>query len=291
LRCGAKRALPEVPCRADIFHPLRDFQTLSRCLDNRAYDAMSFYEDLLRRQARHTRRHVWKDHRIASKAVLAAKAVPKAIALADEVRTLLSWWQKDVLAVAGPDHATRCRLHDWIVEELRAREQRCEPIKKVRRLLENHKDELLAFAEQLDGDLARLAQRLEVSVAVVREALACQQLEAIRPSRWQREQQLWSRLGGKYALLRVEVEELAAGVVRASSMIENLNSRLRNYFFLRKQLGSKYLELLRFYLNHHRIARSERAEREGKSPAQLLSGQEHGHWLELLGYQRFRQAA
>jgi hypothetical protein len=291
LRCGAKQALSDVPCRADIFHPLRDFQTLSRCLDNRAYDALSCYEDLLRRQARHTRRHVWKDRRIASKAVLAARAVPKAIALADEVRTLLGWWRQDVLAVAGPDHGTRCGLHDWIVEELRAREQDYEPIKKVRRLLENHKDELLAFAEQLDGDLAKLAKRFAVSVAVVREALACQQLEESRPSRWQREQHLWSRMGGKYAQLRVEVEKLAAGVVRASSMIENINSRLRNYFFLRKQLGPKYLELLQFYLNHHRTARSERAERQGKSPREVLSGQEHSHWLEMLGYQRFRQVA
>jgi len=33
---------------------------------------------------------------------------------------------------------------------------------------------------------------------------------------------------------------------RASSLVENLNSRLRNYFFLRRQLGSQYLDLLRF---------------------------------------------
>jgi hypothetical protein len=29
--------------------------------------------------------------------------------------------------------------------------------------------------------------------------------------------------------------------VRASSVIENLNSRLRNYFFLRRHLGADYL--------------------------------------------------
>lgn len=89
------------------------------------------------------------------------------------------------------------------------------------------------------------------------------------------------------ALLRSEVEELATTVVRASSVIENLNSRLRNYFFLRKQLGQDYLVLLQFYLNHRRFVRSDRSERVGKSPRELLSGQQHQHWLELLGYQRF----
>jgi hypothetical protein len=290
LRCGARQALPDTPCRADVFHPLRDFQALARGLDGRAYEALSYYEDLQSRQARHARRHRRKDHRIASKSVLAAKATQKAIALADEVRTLLDWWRQDVVALAGPDHATRCWLHDWIVDELRAREPLHQAIKKVRQLLESHTDELLAFAFQLDVDLGQLAERFEVSQELVREALAVQQLDERRPSRWQREQQLWQRLGGKYARLRVEIERLASGVVRASSVIENLNSRLRNYFFLRKQLGGDYLKLLQFYLNHHRYQRSERGERQGKSPREVLSGQKHEHWLELLGYQRFRQA-
>jgi hypothetical protein len=291
LRAGQRQALPDVPCRADIFHPLRDFQTLSSYLDNRAYDAMSCHEDLLRKQARHVRRRMWKDRSVAMKAAAAGRATQQAITLADEIGTLLCWWRQDVLAVAGDDHATRCRLHDWVVDELRAREARCERIRPIRVLLENHRDELLAFAEQLDADLAGLAKRFEVSAEVVREALACQQMDESRPSRWRREKELWSRLGGKYAALRVEVERLAVGVVRASSVIENLNSRLRNYFFLRKQLGGGYLKLLQFYLNHRRFARSEHAERVGKSPAELLSGQEHGHWLELLGYQRFHRAA
>ena len=82
--------------------------------------------------------------------------------------------------------------------------------------------------------------------------------------------------------------ELDGGLDRlgASSIIENLNSRLRNYFFLRRELGSGYLELLQFYLNHHRFLRSEHPERVNKSPAELLTGQTHPHWLEMLGFHR-----
>ena len=32
-------------------------------------------------------------------------------------------------------------------------------------------------------------------------------------------------------------------------MVENLNSRLRTYFTLRRQLGTPYLGLLQFFLN------------------------------------------
>ena len=73
------------------------------------------------------------------------------------------------------------------------------------------------------------------------------------------------------------------------SASRNVNSRLRNYFFLRRQLGNDYLTLLQFFLNHHRYLRSEDPSRVDKSPAELLTGQPHAHWLELLGYKRFSQ--
>ncbi len=83
------------------------------------------------------------------------------------------------------------------------------------------------------------------------------------------------------------VQHLADHTVRASSVIENLNSRLRNYFFLRRHLGRDYLALLQFFLNHRRFLRSEHAERVDQSPAELLTGQSHPHWLKLLGYTPF----
>ena len=37
--------------------------------------------------------------------------------------------------------------------------------------------------------------------------------------------------------------------------------------------------------------RSECPERVGKSPTELLIGEHHPHWLELLGFDRFRRSA
>ena len=79
--------------------------------------------------------------------------------------------------------------------------------------------------------------------------------------------------------------------LRASSVVENLNSRLRTYFFLRRHLGADYLDLLRFYLNHRRFPRSEHPERVGRSPAELLSGETQPSWLEQLGHRHFRRSA
>jgi hypothetical protein len=86
------------------------------------------------------------------------------------------------------------------------------------------------------------------------------------------------------------VAALSQGTVRASSLVENLNSRLRSYFFLRRHLGADYLALLQFFLNHRTLQRSDRPERVGKTPAELMTGQSHPRWLEMLGYTRFVRA-
>ena len=85
------------------------------------------------------------------------------------------------------------------------------------------------------------------------------------------------------------VAEALKQTPRASAMVENLNSRLRNYFFLRRSLGDSYLSLLQYFLNHRRFSRSRVPERVGKSPKQLLTGQPHPHWLEI-GFERFQRA-
>jgi hypothetical protein len=59
-----------------------------------------------------------------------------------------------------------------------------------------------------------------------------------------------------YLLAAEERRDAMARTPRSSSLVENLNSRLRNYFTLRCHLGSSYLDLLRFFLNHRRYMRS-----------------------------------
>ena len=73
-------------------------------------------------------------------------------------------------------------------------------------------------------------------------------------------------------------------------MVENLNSCLCNYFFLRRSLGDNYLSLLQFLLNHRQFLRSLEPKRVSKSPTQLLTGEAYLYWLELLGSERSQRA-
>jgi hypothetical protein len=288
LRAGQAEALPDVPCRGDVFHALQTATPLVRYLDNRGYDAIATRSRLQERQARSEHRQGRKDLSLAAQLRYAREAETLAVSLADEVAALIGWLRQDVLAVPGPDYDSRCALYDWIVAELRLREPRCpHKIRPVRCLLENQRHGLLAFAQQLDQDLLGLAEEFDVPPTLVEEVRHVLSMTASRPERWQRERELWQRGGCRYGVLREAVTELLGKVVRASSVIENLNSRLRSYFFLRRHLGGDYLALLQFFLNHRRLVRSEHAERVGKSPAELLTGQSQPHWLEMLGYSLF----
>jgi hypothetical protein len=294
IRAGQKWAMPGVPCRGDVFHALNEITLVVTYLENRAYDRIAAHHKLqqkktkVQRQAR--RDQTRQLQALSRKASWAGQQEAKAVALADDVALLARWLHYDVFAVSGLPYADRCALFDFIVAELQAREPLCpHRLGPVCTLLKNHRAQLLAFAAQLDQDLVNLAADFQVPVTVVRELLDVLALDERQPLRWQKEAALRQQLRHRFYHLSEAVHDLAEHVVRASSVIENLNSRLRSYFFLRRQLGSDYLVLLQFFLNHRRFLRSEHPERVDKSPAELLTGQTHPHWLEMLGYTRFSQ--
>jgi hypothetical protein len=291
LRAGQELALPGVPCRGDVFHPFyQEIGPLVRSLESRAYQAMEAVRKLEKQLATPGKRRRRQKASLVQRLRLARPVEARAIALADEVALLGRWLREDILAVNGLGYEARRGLYDFVVSELRAR-QDIGPgrLKPVCVALANQRDNLLAFALGLDRDGEAIATEYQVGVGRVREALQVHVLSPFDARRGPREAALREALRGRCHGVSEAVGAMAAKVVRASSVVENVNSRLRNYFFLRKQLGRDYLGLLQFFLNHRRFLRSERAEREGKSPRELLSGEKHGHWLEMLGYTRFRR--
>jgi hypothetical protein len=290
LRAGQAQACPDWPCWGDHFHLLQELRRLSTYVENRAFSTMAACEKLA--QQMHRAKQHAHGHTLSKKLALARQAQQQAIELADELTTLVHWLHHDILAVVGPQLPTRQELYDWVVEALRLREpQLPHRIGPVRRLLENGRDDFLAFAQRLDHHLGQLAIRFQVEPHLVRGLFEVQALPLERPARWQQEGILRGPLGKTFDPLKEAITQLIDTTVRASSVVENLNSRLRNYFFLRKHLGPEYLDLLRFFLNHRRFLRSEHPERVGQSPTQILTGKDHPHWLELLGFERFKQCA
>jgi hypothetical protein len=288
LRAGQAAAWPEVPCNGDVFHAERDLGNLAYYLDHRAAGCTAVRRKLEGRMVR-LKRH-GKGNSLSKRLAVARQAEQQAVDLARDVRALADWMQNDILSLAGANLATRRELFAFVVEELQHREPLCpHRIGPVRRMLENHQENLLAFVGILDDRFGEVAQRWKVPLALVGTVSQWLGTDPNTAEHWQQRGRLCRQLGERFRPIEQAVRDILAETPRASSLIENLNSRLRNYFFLRRHVGEAYLELLRFFLNHRRFLRSECPQRVGKSPAELLTGQSHPHWLELLGYKRFHQ--
>ena len=273
-----------------MFHIQHQFEQVANSLVRRVQGA----ETRLIKQAQQMANTNLKDiveQKLLNQQVLAEQREQALVYLAQDVKTLLGWFSHDVLALAGPCLAVRQELFDFIVSELKQREdERYPAIRKLRKALHNQRDQLLAFASVLDQKLADIAECYELPLPSIREVCLLHRKHPTSNAYWERWNQLHSQLSSQFHQLMATVSEALKTTPRASSMVENLNSRLRNYFFLRRSLGDADLSLLQFFCNHCCFLKSRVSERVGRSPKQLLTGEAHPHWLELLGFERFQRA-
>ena len=52
IRAGQQRALPNVPCRGDVFHALHEITPVVTFLENRAYDTITAHDQLERKKTK-----------------------------------------------------------------------------------------------------------------------------------------------------------------------------------------------------------------------------------------------
>ena len=288
LRAGQKEAMGSIPCFGDHFHVLYDFNKLISYLDNRAYRAIDAVEKIIKKMERAKKKG--KGASLSRKLGAARAAQFEAIMLADDIKILFNW-TKELLSPVGYDYPTRKALFGFIVKELQKKEAMSRRIPAVRKLLENNNEEILLFAKKIDEQFETLAKELGVDSYIVRKMYELQAMSKQDACYYKLMKHLRQLLRSKFHRVEDAVQAMPDLVVRASSAVENFNARLRNYFFLRKNVGSKYLVLLRFFLNHRKLLASESTLRKGRSPAEIMLKQGQEHWLEQLGYTLFKQAA
>jgi hypothetical protein len=285
LRAGQAAAWGTTPCHADVFHGECNLTKLATYLERRALGCISARENLEQKMKRAKQSR--SGRKLSKKLWLSRQAEAKALELAQDVQLLTDWMKNDVLSLSGPEPTVREELFDFIIKELSEREHLCSHrITPVRRTLHNQRKEILAFTHVLDEKLTKIADNFSIPKYLVHRVCELQGMSKSNTAYWQQETNLRKKLYGRlYDDVQDAVLKAMADTPRASSVVENLNSRLRNYFFLRKQIGNDYLELLRFFLNHRRFMRSEWPERVNKSPTEIMTGKTHPHWLDLLDAQ------
>lgn len=290
-RAGLKAAFPGTPCYADCFHLLRDVGKVVRYYENRLKSAVAERERLENKMLKILVKGEKKASTLSRVVGLARGKEGNLRQLAGDLATLFQWLKDDILAGFGMSYSDRADLYDYVTEQLGRLAKGHGKVAALRKKLLGAKVDILGFVEVIETKLDEAATVLGVSRQLLADMTAMLGLALDDPHRYESEARLRGELRGRFYEVAMAVTKITATTPRASSIAENLNSILRGYFFLRRQVGGGYLDLLRFYLNHRVLDRSDRLEREGKTPRELLTGQTHDHWLTLLGFERRRYAA
>ena len=289
IRAGQKAAWGDIPCHGDVWHMFDQCDALCRNLAKKAQGAITKRQKL--EEKMELAKLKGEGNKFSTKLIKARENEIKLLNLVAEIKILLYWLRIDILSLAGPEWSERMELMNFIISELQHREDQAHKgIRALRIALSNQKTDLLAFAQVLDQKLAEIAHKFQISLFQVRQVCLLMKKSLSTNVYWERWNQVYQLLSEKFLPVKEAVESVMKSTPRASSLVENLNSRLRNYFFLRKHLNSDYLDLLRFFLNHRTFMESRIPERVGKSPTELMTGEKHPHWLELLGFELFQRA-
>ncbi len=281
---------PKVPYHYDHFHVIKDLMDLRRYFRNRLKTAVSNRETIQEKLKTKLLTENMTDYSQPLMVVQQTEQTMKV--LSQSVDTLVSWMQHDVLNKPGLAPMERAKLFDFILVEFKTLAlQHPHRIREVCVTLENQKEFLLSFTNSLDSKFQSIADEFIFPIQKIWEMCVLQRCKHSSDTYAVRSLPLQDYFKEEFDAIEDAVLHALDTTERASSMIENLHSRISPYLFLRREIGNDYLELLRFYLNHVPFQRSEREERVNKSPAEILTGESHPHWLEMLGFQRFKQAA
>ncbi len=136
----------------------------------------------------------------------------------------------------------------------------------MRITLENKRDMVLHFADALAEKFTAISDEFNVPLEMLWALYNLQKRNHNGDQYAIRSVPLQDFLEHRFDEVEDAVIQALDSTERTSSMVENLNGRVRRYIGDRQVVGHGFLDLLRFFLNHSLIVRSARPERRGKSP-------------------------
>lgn len=290
LRAAHRYVYPKVPYDLDNFHIIKDMMDMRRYFRNKLKTAITQCEELKKKVENNVMTKTQETYHDQLEVAMQQERAAKQ--LSQSIDTLVDWMQHDVLNMPGIAPNDRYVLFDFILDELnKLAKQHPHRIQEVCTTLTNQKYYLLAFTEVLNAKFQEIADKYVYPIEKIWTMCALQRCQNGSDRYAIRSLPLQDYFGAEFDEIEEAVLHALDSTEQTSSMVENLHSRLRPYFYLRREIGFGYLDLLRFYLNHTPFERSARAERQHKTPTEILNGKPHKNWLEMLGYCRFKKAA
>lgn len=280
LKKGVMDAFVGINMQSDVFHAEHKVGLGIRNLERAAYKAIRREYDFERKWLKTCGKN--RDKYYDEYLQVYGKAA-KAVEIYDKANILYGWI-KESFQIGGSSYEERTYAMEYALRELGALEHRNAYLNDGIKYLDEHHQGLLQFVESAYKKMKIISEQTGVSENIL-HLMWEQKKYPVESQQYNiMEVQIGTSLMGRYEYIRKKFHEMMDKVVRASSIVECINSLIRPYLFLKRTVNDKFLDLLQFYFNTRKYKRSRRNERIGKSPLELLMGKEYQHPLEILEY-------
>ena len=288
---GYEAACPKAIWVCDQFHEFRDL--FNRCyqLERKAYGAIG-KEDEAAKRFDNAKSEANLQKRLAQYEQ-AHQDCEQAMARYDQLSPILEFL-RDSLHFCSP--YGRLRTVEGVRSDLTTLISMIEEIDdgelpKLLKPIRSHIDDILVPFKQVESVHAELgklisAQALDALALAWRHDHLSYQSHGKKKKYHEHEKQFWldfaqGILGAQFEAFQQLVFDKLSTIVKASSLVEMVNSLIRPYLNSSKgQLTQEALNLIMFYHNHRRYKSSKRV---GKAPIELLTGETlEAHWVDLL---------
>ncbi len=290
LVAGYHAACEEALWVCDYVHEFQDLFTVLHQLERKAYAAIRQEDEAAQKFAHaksepnlHKRLHQYEQ---------AHQACEHAMAIYDQLAMLLHLL-RETLQLCSPQG--KLRTVEGVRSELTSlldmiAECDCTAISKTLQPIKAHIDDILVPFAQCEVMYAQLlevvpAHALDFLVLAWHHDHFSYQSQAKQKCYHQSEREAWltcaeGLLDKEFAPLKTLVFEKLDSIIRASSLVEMVNSLIRPYLNSCKgQISQEALNLIMFYHNHRRY---KSGKRKGKAPMELLTGEAlEADWVEL----------
>jgi len=274
---GIRDVYPEAKIQNDIFHAEKKVSPCMYRAERAAYKMIGIEYRL---EHKYTKARGNKKQKYLKEYEAAVVQSVIAIAFYDNLYILYTWL-KEAFQIGGYSYEERKYMLHFIINELAGLPINKTLTEAITYLMHNQ-ESLLTFVQDIEEQIKEFANAQKVDKDSLN--LMWEQLKYKTSSNQYNDIEiiLTNTLRQNYTYVRNKFNDFTCKIVRASSIVECINSLIRPYLSLKRAVYGNFLPLVQFYLNTRRYRRSRCKERVGKSPIELLTQRQYPSPVNIL---------
>jgi len=201
-----------------------------------------------------------------------------------DIVNILYIWLKMLLDFSGYSLVDAHILSEWVLQEMAVATADIPGMQKEITKIYKILPSLLSYVGRLERGIDGLSQKTSIPAEIYKQMYRQMSYSPDNKINIELHCNIAIQLQGRYIEARDELQKLLDTTKKASSLVENLNGRIRGYIEVKRVIPTGFFVLLKVYFNTHCYNRSRCSSRIGKSPLELLTNQPQPNFLEALGF-------